>query len=404
MNIYKTALFLGAGFSCEADMPIMSGFGAYSENQILGKGNFSGLIKNKDKLAYGLLKERGEIYEAFRKKYKKTKLGGGFDANNLEDVFTLAELLLECDQRKIDIDIEDIENKNTFHKDIDIEELIDSIHIWLWQLFRRIPLHNIKKWGISPETETAYKNFILHVNHYGTEYGFQNINLITTNYDMLIEYLCNAQNLKIAYPIEKKFFEFEPSICESPKPATGDFAIPFEQYNTPNYLAIAKLHGSVNFFEKRIGNDNKVRIISETGGKTGNSSIKNNLPTISALDAIYELYSNRKLLPSLIPPTYAKLKKYAWLRSIWSHTLNALSNCRKWIFIGYSFPPTDGHLKTLINLALMQSEHWPEVVVVSPSSNIIYNYREIIGDRFTLYQKPFSAFINNGDFEKEITK
>lgn len=404
LSTHGVTLFLGAGFSCEAIMPIMDKFGEYSEKQLWGGDPFDGLYRNKNRLSYNLLKRCGETYEAFRKNFRNIKLES-FNADNMEDLFTLAELLMECNQERLKLKIEDIESRNILSQQTDIQDLINCIHLWLWQIFRRIPLYDPRR--CSEEAVSTYKKFMEHIIDYGKDYGFPNINILTTNYDLIIEYLCNLKNLKISYPIHKSEYEFEPTLCEKSNPSTGCFTVCSNNNHSADYLTLCKLHGSVNFFEpkpdkKDFYRANKVKIIAETGGKVGESNIKNRLPTISALDAIHELYTNRNLLPSLIPPTYAKLTKHAWLRSIWSHALDALSNSQKWIFIGYSFPPTDGHLKSLINLALMKSENPPKVVMVSPSSDIVDNYKPIIGDHFTFYKKRFSEFVNDGDFKEEI--
>jgi len=124
-----------------------------------------------------------------------------------------------------------------------------------------------------------------------------------------------------------------------------------------------------------------------------------------AVDAIHELTINRNLVPAIIPPTYAKLEDRDWLREIWKCAADALSSASKWIFIGYSFPRSDGFMKSLINLSLIfRKQRLPEIIVVDPdpNGNIKINCEHFFGKNFHLEKKKFSEVIDTGFLKKNI--
>lgn len=403
MDKQKIVLFLGAGFSFEAHQPIMNKFGKFSEGQLYGFPPFNGIIKHKKWNAYDLLKKSGEIFEGFRKYCKvQTKLNQFND--NMEELFTLAEMMKECGYKYLTLNIEDIETNENKKIKISIHNLLISIHLWLWQIFRRIPLNNPNKW---PVKQKPYKEFIRILNNYGTK----NFHIITTNYDLILEYLCNQEGIKVHYPLNQ--FQFEKDICHPHHPSTGAFVSGYNGERDKDSLTICKLHGSINFFRENNTSNTNLKVIADTGGKVGKSKIVDLLPTITALDSIYELYKNRNLIPFIIPPTYAKLSGFNWMKPTWKNSAEALSEADKWIFIGYSFPASDGHIKSLINLAFINRNKVPDIKIIAPKEDeaqIISNYKHALGkdifknDIAKFHGKKFSEFIMDGDFLYEIKK
>lgn len=389
----RVALILGAGFSAEACQPIMSKFGEFSIKQLYGIKPFDGIIKQQNKNAYYLLKEYGEVYEAFKNYCLRNSKFGMFNANNMEDLFAFAEMLKVCGEKKLLLEIDDIESQKRVKKKVCIDDILHAIYIWLWQIFRRVPLNNPKKWNITKESENAYYSFVQTLY----EYGFKNIDIITTNYDILVEFLCNCNGHKVNYPIID--YKGERTICNDDKPSKGNFLVGADERLSPNTLNLYKLHGSVNYFLPIVNNKSKLRLITETGGEVGKSFVKDLFPSISAIDAIYELYEDRHLIPSIVQPSFTKINRSSWLESTWKYSAEALYGADKWIFIGYSFPPSDGHIRSLFNMALVNKNNYPEIIVVSPFYDTIYNYKQIFNEEFVFYKRYFSNFINNHELE-----
>lgn len=58
------------------------------------------------------------------------------------------------------------------------------------------------------------------------------------------------------------------------------------------------------------------------------------------------------------------------------HKLNYDSNCKRLIIGGYSFPPTDFHMKHLF-LEAFRENKLEELIVINPDSNIIKTAKEL---------------------------
>ena len=382
----KLALFLGAGFSKDADLPIMSEFAKYSDSQLKSMKQKHGPTSNSPRNAAPLLIHNGELFESFRQYLKNItpiKLSS-FSADNMEDLFTIAEMMFNCNFAEINLN-----GKNS-----SLFEILLAIKLWLWKIYQRIPIHNPSRYGITIE---PYNTFVKSLY----EYGLHDIAIITTNYDMVLEYLFHQRGVQVCYPISERNFNFNDLCAPHIRIASG---LSLLGKTAP---ILCKLHGSINFFSDRKSNNSKLHIVADTAqSPIGKSRISANAPSIMAVDAIHELTENRNLVPEIIPPTYAKLRENDWLREIWQYAAESLISAQKWIFIGYSFPSTDGFMKSLINLALMRRKGvLPEIVIIDPDTtgNNKNNYVQFFGDNtFHFVRKTFSDFVNSGNLNDII--
>lgn len=386
MITFKLAIFLGAGFSKEADLPIMSEFGKYSVSQLQSMKQRHGPSSNSPRNAAPLLIGNGQLFEDFRKYLidQSPINPNSFSADNMEDLFTIAEMMYECGIDEIKLNGQ---NKSLI-------EILLAIKLWLWKIYQRIPIHNPSRYGISIK---PYETFINTLN----EYGLHNVSIITTNYDMILEYLFHQKGVQVCYPISENYFEFS-DLC-APKVRIASGLSKFGEISP----VLCKLHGSINYFiDKRLTN-RKLQIVADTAqSPIGKSSIDKNAPSIMAVDSIYELTENRNLVPEIIPPTYAKLQDSDWLREIWRHAAESLIAAHKWIFVGYSFPGSDGCMKSLINLSLMRRKQGlPEIIVVDPDKNgkTKNNYTNVFGENNFRFEKmKFSEVIDSGRLRELI--
>ncbi len=353
MGERKIAIFLGAGFSSEADLPVMSNFGRYSRDQLGTMTRKHGYGSGDPRDAAPLLIKNGKLYEefcGFLQTYNKLNLTS-FSADNMEDIFTLAEMMSVCGFENVQL--------NNYRKPLN--EILEAIKLWLWKIYQRIPLHNPQRYKIDIH---PYNIFIEILE----KFGLSNISLITTNYDMSLEYIFLQKGIQVNYPISEEHFGFydlcpqssRVAVCAPSKPVKE---IPF----------LCKLHGSVNYFikesktpqnivnrkpgDKKLDDTNNLKIVADVANSSiRKSTIPNNAPSIMAVDAIYVLREVEGFIPAIIPPTYAKLRDYPWIRDIWRQAADSLIAADKWIFIGYSFPSSDGFMKSLISLARISHE------------------------------------------------
>jgi hypothetical protein len=94
----KIAIFLGAGFSKAADLPVMSEFARYSESELQSLKQKHGPGSQSPRNAAGLLIDKGELYESFRKYLNEIapfRLSS-FSADNMEHLFIMAEMMHNC--------------------------------------------------------------------------------------------------------------------------------------------------------------------------------------------------------------------------------------------------------------------------------------------------------------------
>jgi len=377
----KIAIFLGAGFSKDADLPVMKKFAEYSERELKNIKHRHGPGSQSPRNAAPLLIYNGELYESFRQYLNNMALSfsaDNFSADNMEHLFTMAEMMNNCKFADINLNGEDRS----------LLEILKAIKLWLWKIYHRIPIHNPSRYKIKDE---PYKKLIEGLY----QYGLNDISIITTNYDMILEYLFHQHGVQVCYPISENNFKFEDLCAPDIRIASG---LSSHGKNVP---ILCKLHGSINFFSER--NDKKVHIVADTAQK-GRLKISPGAPSIMAVEAIHELTVNRNLVPEIIPPTYAKLQDKGWLRDIWKYAADSFIDAQKWIFIGYSFPSTDGFMRSLINLALLRKHSSrPQVTVIDPCEKIKNNYDEVFGKgNFTFCKKSFTDFITSGKLHDVI--
>jgi hypothetical protein len=186
----------------------------------------------------------------------------------------------------------------------------------------------------------------------------------------------------------------------------------FLELGKPSFL-LCKLHGSVNFFhlDDRPGQPPLFVFSCELGGKgrgVGCSRVdEDDVPIILMKDAPSVLMAKyHRITPAIVPPTYAKLQGYDWLRAIWSTAFGAIQDARTLIFIGYSLPASDGFMRAMFQAALAARTHDepPEVYVVDNCRETLDRYRDFFGglnlDGNHLIKKPFEQAVDDGDFRR----
>jgi hypothetical protein len=361
-------LFLGAGFSRDAYLPTMPEFGKHSQEQyesLIRKHAHKKRDSSEFRYAAPMLVEAGEIFTKFQQFCKRSPTVRDNDVQNIENIFCIAEAISESGWPCIEID----------NQEYRIDEFIRHIQPWLWKIYHRYPpIDTNRKHKTKPETYTSFFKVLRQLGL------LRDIAVITTNYDLVFEYLSWDNKVPCYYPLQESEFE-SISIGGGTKP----FVYLKRQDSTElNRPVLCKLHGSINYFQDR-SNDSMIHVANLIGGDKpiGNSGIWNDNPAILALDAIWCIrnkYGNN-FTPAIIPPTYAKLTQQRWLRKIWKTALKVLSNAKKIIFIGYSMPHSDGFMRALVHSALAiracDNAVPPKVYVIDPCEKTHQRYREL---------------------------
>lgn len=358
-------IFLGAGFVHDLELPIMSNFTSESEREYNGI-NVSG---NKDKEATRILLKAYDIFKKFQKYSSNVSKFMNIDANNMEDVFCLADII-----KGTSVD------SNIIHDvdDLEIDEIIRNIRLWLWKMFQQCPPINCKK-KKAQENEGKYKDFFdfllkKHKNQ-------KEISVITTNYDLMPEFFINEIGEECTYNIPSEYSNKWEVLPDSTKN--------FVYINSENLIPIYKLHGSVNYFFDDKESKDTINVVTDklnvnTVGKSCATVFKNR-PSLFPLDAITELKkrNNNKIpTPAIIPPMSSKIESMEWLKSIWNNSLMAIRNAKIIVFIGYSFPQSDGFMKSFFQSALVnrKSQNAPIIITLDKNKDIKCSYCKIFNN------------------------
>jgi len=355
-------LFLGAGFSHDAGLPVMSGFGHAS------KQDHDGLSRHLDqnspdfRYAAPMLVEAAEVFVRFQQFCKTAPTLRYSDVENIETVFCIAEAMREADVNQIKL-----------CKTYDIDELITKIQLRLWKVYQQYPpLNKERRHETKPET---YDRFFKVLKELGLS---GRLAVITTNYDLVFEHLSYKNEMQCHYPLKDP---------ESIKVGGGNTPFVFlkrKNKGTVQGPILCKLHGSVNYFQDT-SNSNNLYVANFLGGDKpiGKSGKWKDKPAIFAVDSIWCMrnkYGNG-FTPAIIPPTYAKLTQQSWLRTIWNTAFNLLSHAKKIVFIGYSMPDSDGFLKSLMHgaMALRASRNVvpPQIFVIDSSQETHHRYKQL---------------------------
>jgi len=353
-------LFLGAGFSRFAGLPTMAEFGDESERELSN-------LKKENKPATKILIPAGEIFEKFQKLCENAKGFVNIDTKNMEDIYCIAESMAECDIKEIR------EIKNDKGENLKLEELIEKIKLWLWKIYQKFPPFDDDK-NPPPPKSPPYKKFFKSIKENNLSHR---MTVITTNYDIVFEYFAWEAGIPCKYPFESN--EYEPLILRDGKDKEGSQNYISDDESAP---LLCKLHGSINYFsndkEKDKENIYITNKIFEEGQGWGISKVPirepktKGKPAILVLDAICHISDkpNPQLVPAIIPPTYSKLKGYAWLQNIWKTAFQAIQTAETLIFIGYSFPESDGFMKALFqgSFAHHKEKEKPCIYVFDPKA------------------------------------
>jgi hypothetical protein len=197
----------------------------------------------------------------------------------------------------------------------------------------------------------------------------ENSTVITTNYDLILESVIEKSSAETNKTFNIAFSKWNPKFA---------YAIRFSQKDSFNSSSInrplfLKLHGSLNWSS-----------ISNTG--TTNPKPENGLLLYNErqLHAYLELGHSMLYIPLIVPMTLYKQKYYLHpaITSVWRNALRELSECENLIVIGYSFPPTDFHVKKLF-LDSFVGHELKNLTVINPDNSVVEKIKLL-----TNYRKP----------------
>jgi hypothetical protein len=81
-------------------------------------------------------------------------------------------------------------------------------------------------------------------------------------------------------------------------------------------------------------------------------------------------------VPYILPPTWRKQPDWLF-EKVWTKAIEKLQTATRIIFIGYSFPPSDQHIKYLLTAGLQQNISLSKVVVVDYNPEVYSRVRDV---------------------------
>ena len=374
-------LFLGAGFSADAGLPTMGEFGDKSEDELRALKAWESK-ETGPRRAVRLLLEAGETFKGFKEFCSSGTKLVKLDCENMETLFCMAEILSEADDVGVIID------KDVYAPDY----LLEQIRLWLWKMYTRYPKLN----------QSPYKKFMEQVKPVSEQ-----LSVLSTNYDILFEYYAWDAELRCMYPL----IDYLQGKNRRPADPWDEFPTavqrggrPYVCVNDPRGPVVCKLHGSVNYFEREVepgrmglGISSDVVLRDEWIG--GTQWPNPSSPSVFALGSLWALRAKygSSVVPAIVPPTYAKLGRYEWLRAVWRNALYLLREARLIVFIGYSMPESDGFMRAMFQTAMASRDtDPPKVCVVDHSKKVLRRYKEFF--------KPLKPVLREMSFSKAVTE
>jgi len=325
----KTVFVLGAGFSKDAGFPLQSGIlSLITDSEFVGLSDISSEPK-PDSPTTRFLRERKELIEFLGRVFHPQE-------QRLEDIFTLLD--------------QSISTRATFagYKLTDLIRLRDAwVRSILFCLHKRSEEHLAKP-------ASMYVRFAEWLIGERVTAGLEGdpISVVSLNWDSLLEdslyrvihRLRALRRVDVDYCVYTTPLDPNPAICpHTPSPkqrASGIFN-----------LKLLKLHGSATWL--RCPNSGLVY----TG--LGMTTPASQLYVVERRSPFMERYRSGPgavvtsiLEPYIITPTYSKVFDLPHIQTTWQNAFVELREAHKVIFVGYSLPDADYHLRTLLIRAI----------------------------------------------------
>lgn len=317
----KIVLFLGAGFSRAWGFPVMQEFFQYAKD--------ADYLRDEDK-------------RFLRELQSKAQRGVNMlqvRHNNLEEIlsFCLAS-----------------RNFNAGYPDQGDDEY-DRLCNVLQEVYRRVDL---KRWHANNGQLGSLRRLLGIGSRANSKLTTNELSIITTNYDVMIEFVLSRLGWHCYLPgqwdaIEENEYSVAGQMCSDDK----------------TQPLLCKLHGSLNWF---FGPDDATKLRVENvmlnleyfGDPREPKRI--NFPKVS----IEEYQTTRT--PLIVPPVLFKMQTIPTFREIWNSAGKALEEAEKLVFIGFSFPESDTHIRYFLAANLFENVDLRTIEIVDPNADRIF--------------------------------
>lgn len=368
-GMYREVVFVfGAGASRDFGLPLVGEFSERINRLHLGIG-----LSNHERVLDGFRRVRKWLQNPQRPP------GSWFDPDNIEHLFCLWQMEQETGKRNAGEKLDSLVNTIAF--------TIERSHAWdAW----KPPSPRVPRDRGYP---MLLSGLLRLYGHNWAAIGRPGFSFITTNYDLAFEdawdsELHQEEMKPVRERIQADWYESQyPTLSEG---ACKTIRMAIEEHGgvpvltlarygllgRPNghlraYPPLLKLHGSINwgvcpscgntqefpmgFDRRRHGPDVLDRLLG--------TACKWHPETQEIRDD--ESPSHFRYQPLLVPPTWSKSGQCATLRDVWRQAVMEIASAKRLVFVGYSMPDTDVHVRYLLGAGLAGRESVPPVMVVN---------------------------------------
>ncbi len=343
-NVY----ILGAGFSKEAGLPVLSDF-----LQVMRETRATGGLSPEENTAIDAILH-------FRRYASMAAAQTHIDLNNLEDLLSLAAAVPPDPSQTQGGSLSDLSIAIGAVLEHRQRIYAKSGSKYTIQAPTSVLTKNISKWELSASgkkyghgvTPTHAKvpamdmYLAIMTSFLGGKDGQKNT-LITFNYDTLIEEAFTRMGISFTYGLHPLY-----ALCSMELPET----LPMKWLGdaTDDVPQLLKLHGSINWAE-----EDRSPITLESDVNRAHQ------PTKPFVYDDFKSLRKSERWPMIEPPTWRKNQNDI-LRLSWNEAVNQLKTATRIIIMGYSCPETDPHFRFLLAAGLLENIALTKVWVVNP--------------------------------------
>jgi hypothetical protein len=186
-----------------------------------------------------------------------------------------------------------------------------------------------------------------------------NISIISTNYDVIIDNALLEIKQSCNYGIRLRYNIYwdtnRTKTNSRPKKSKNCSFSGFGGEINKGDVPLLKIHGSLNWFYCP-----KCDELDITSGIKGATALVGDRSKFLCVNP----YCTSNYEPLIVTPTMLKVYENTFLQKLWILSENAISKANHLVFIGYSLPEADYHIRSLLIKALVKNNKNPQVLVI----------------------------------------
>ncbi len=259
---------------------------------------------------------------------------------NIEDVLSLIDYV--------------IQNKDSLSRSYFFEDVVEIKNNLIY-LISKVIKDTISKSEVTktkPSRDFVEKIYALSKNNC-------HISIISTNYDIILDNSLLEKGRSCNYEIRLRSSIYLDPRHEKTVKVQGKPSWEYQRLTNGTInqgeIALLKIHGSLNWFYCPKCQEIDIAIPS--------NETKELLADQSRF-ICENIYCTSNYEPLIVTPTMLKVYDNPFLQKLWTESENKISNADQLVFIGYSLPEADYHIRSLLIKGLAKNNKNPKIVVI----------------------------------------